>query len=152
MKQINDTQLQLSATIGTQNSSPHLTDKEKLLFSAAQTLRYEFGGVEEIKNWKRTLERFHLDELQQAFNRWIDNETWFPKPAEIVEVIETKHRLDSEQIYRRGTYGGGNYGGQPQIIMLWNMFHQKYPKPIGRPLTAEERSELLDEFDKRIHV
>jgi len=38
---------------------------------------------------------------------------------------------------------------EADVILLWKIFHEKYPDLLKNPLTPEQRADLIDELDRR---
>lgn len=111
-----------------------------LLFS--KTLTVDEGQV-----WKEFLATYSSAAIEYAFENWQRNGRFFPKPADILELIRAFY-VAQRDTYQAADYGGGGYGSA-DCLALWKLFHEKYPKPVGRPLTREERKALIDELDRR---
>jgi hypothetical protein len=112
-----------------------------LLFSRSLT-------VEEAQVWKDFLSSYPSLAIEYAFENWQRNGHYFPKPAQILELIRAysiEHR--SDYVHRYEHHGEGYSAAD--VILLWKIFHEKYPDPLTKSLTYEQRQDLIDELDRR---
>lgn len=129
----------------TEKSSPlSLAEKKlktvSLLFSKDMT-------AEEAEVWKSALCHYSNKAIEYAFDHWCKTERFFPKPAEIVSIMDEynlSHRRPERQNYQ---YTGS---GENEMILLYRYYLQRFPKKPDRFMTEEERDRFLDEFHEEM--
>jgi len=97
--------------------------------------------------WKDFLASYSSAAIEFAFENWQRNGHYFPKPAQILELIRAYHVEHRETQTPRYEHHGEGYG-EGDVIALMKLFREKYPSPRRR-LTYEERQDLIDELDRR---
>ncbi len=124
-----------------QQSLENCLTRTALLFSRVLT-------VEEIQVWKGFLETYSASAIEYAFENWQRNGHFFPKPAQILELIRAyhiQHRSDYVQHYE---HHGEGYG-ETDVLILWKMYQAMSAQVGGRKLTKKEKAALMDELDKK---
>jgi len=112
-----------------------------LLFSRSLT-------VEEAQVWKDFLSSYPSSAIEYAFENWQRNGHYFPKPAQILELIRAYHVEHRSDYVERYEHHGEGYN-EADVIALMKLYREKYPVKLTRYLTYEQRQDLIDELDRR---
>ena len=115
-----------------------------LLFSRSLT-------PEEAQVWKDFLASYPSLAIDWAFENWQRNGHYFPKPAQILELIRAYHVEHKETSPPRYEHHGEGFG-EGDVLALWKIYQEKYPHPPSRRLTYEQRQDLVDEIERRRKV
>ena len=112
-----------------------------LLFSRSLT-------VEEAQVWKDFLVTYSPEAIEYAFENWQRNGKFFPKPADILELIRA-YRI-TKRVKPRTTYEhhGEGYNESDILYLFKRMVALKASLP-NRQLTDGEINSLLDDLDKK---
>jgi hypothetical protein len=101
--------------------------------------------------WISLLDDWTVSEMRYAFDNWNSNGRYFPKPKEIVELVEA-YRLSGQKVGYPGCdaecksrhwrgYGKGD------MIWLWERYTQQRKIVGNRSLTDAEVEVLMKELD-----
>lgn len=94
--------------------------------------------------WQKHLASFPDKGIEYAFDNWNRNAKFFPKPADITELV-TVWRNAQKPAYSAHDYQHTGFG-QVQVLALWKLFHRKYPDfKRGDRLTGEQWQEMINE-------
>jgi len=110
-----------------------------LLFSRVLT-------VEEAQVWKDFLASYPSGAIEYAFENWQRNGKFFPKPADILELIRAYHIDHREKISY--DHQGEGYG-ENDLLYLWKRFVSLKASLPNRALTDAEINSLLDDLDEK---
>ena len=98
------------------------------------------------------LDQCGVNELRYAFENWNRNGRFFPKPKDILELVEayrlsqTRKQVDNRCDAECKSRHGKGYGEQ-DMLWLFKKYIEKRGQ-IGRALNKSEIFSLLDELDK----
>src|SRR6266851_10277169 len=131
----NKMSLQGETQTRSQQSLENCLMRTALLFSRVLT-------VEEAQVWKDFLATYSSEAIEYAFENWQRNGHFFPKPAQILELIRAyhvQHRSDYVQHYE---HHGEGYG-ETDVLILWKMYQAMSAQVGGRKLTKKEKAALM---------
>lgn len=103
--------------------------------------------VEEAEVWKKKLSHYSDSAIEYAFEAWERNGKFFPKPAEIIELIDAHNQSHLAPLPRYENHGGGL--NEKDVLAMYKLFLERWPKPIGRKLTQDEKDQFLSDFHQR---
>jgi len=123
--------------------------KQAQLLKTSQAIFSKDLAPEEIQFWKNFLQPFGLPEIEYAFENWNRNGRYFPKPAEIKELIES-YRESKRPAYRLQAPPMPGGFGKVEILALWGLVNKRVEefKKSGQPyipLTDDEITELCQQ-------
>jgi hypothetical protein len=104
---------------------------------------------EEAAYWREFLNSYSLEELRYAFDNWQRNGQFFPKPSDIVQLVDVFRKSITRRIGHPGcdelckSRHGRGYG-EGDVLWLWHRMEQHVA--AGRSVNA---SALLDELDSK---
>jgi hypothetical protein len=112
----------------------------------------------EVEFWKQELRVYSEKEIDSAFRQHLRQGKYFPKVAEIIDLIRVSRSqtyaytgpIETEKDRRRKAAGWRSYG-QPDIRCLVKILADKRAK-LNRPLTENDENELINELDRRIDL
>ena len=129
----------------TEKSLHESRQKRELLAKVALLLTKELSE-EFLEMWDQILLPYSVDEVDYAVEYWLRNGQFFPKPAQLLQVIRTYR--DGNRYLKSQRYPGHGQGyGETDVDVLWNLFKARREK-LKRPMGEEDTAILLDELDK----
>jgi hypothetical protein len=99
--------------------------------------------TEEAQVWRNVLSRYSAKAIDYAFDQWNRKESFFPKPAQITEILDAyvlSHEPPRQRIYEPTGVG------EAEILFLWKFYLSRFPKKPDRYMTERERIAFLAEF------
>jgi hypothetical protein len=96
--------------------------------------------------WDEILKGYSVDEVDYAVEHWMRNGHFWPKPADILQLVSV-YREDKRylKIPRYENHGQGY--GEKDIKILWHLMAKRRAYLQG-PLGEEDTAILLDELDE----
>lgn len=109
---------------------------------------------EEIENWHRDLSGYQVEAIEYAFDCFRRSGLFFPVPAQIIDLCQTwepplKYRPGCDAVCKE-RHGKGY--DDADLLALWKLYAEWYPKPLEKKLSYEQRQDLIDELDRRKSV
>jgi hypothetical protein len=112
---------------------------------------------EEVRVWNDFLREYSLPELRYAFENWVRNSRFFPKPKDIVDLVEAFRVTQKD----RSGYPGcddqcksRHFRGYGENDVKWLMKRCEMMKDMTDPqatkrMTESEIEQLLSELDSK---
>lgn len=112
-----------------------------------------FGRVldpSEIEIWRKFLQAIPKNAVLYAFENWQRNGRFFPKPKDILDLVDTYTAGKAPAMFTRYEHHGQGYGGG-DMLALWKIVSAK-GLAMGRKLSQQEIWDCLSQVDaKRPH-
>ena len=103
----------------------------------------------ELRVWTEFLDCFADREIEYAFSNWTRNGKFFPKPADIRELIEAYRESNRPTFHLESPRHTGF--GKVQVLALWELVNRRYDKLTGRrPLKRGDHSKYVPLTDEEI--
>jgi hypothetical protein len=138
----NQKTLPLPARTGT--SSIECEKKRALLAKAAVLFSKELTE-ELVLLWDSILASCSVEECEYAMDQWMRNGKFFPKPANVLELVETYRDGNRYRNPPRYENQGKGYGEADVLILA--KLHGKRRAHLQGPLSDKDLADLVDELD-----
>lgn len=97
--------------------------------------------------WTEILACYSVTECEYAFENWNRNGHFFPKPADIIGLINAYKDANRGRGYEKDPHTGQGYS-TADVQILWKLHAAMREQVGGRKLTKAECNALLDELDQ----
>lgn len=134
---------------GTSDPQNALSDHsaKSILIQTCQALFSKELTTEETDFWAKLLKPVPVAAVRYAFDNWNRNARFFPKPKDILELVEAFNL--SKIGPRRKVYEHHGQGyGEKDVLYLWQRYSQKRAE-LNRTLTDNEVEVLMLDLDKK---
>jgi hypothetical protein len=120
--------------------------KKRELF-AKMALFWSKELTEELMQaWEEILKNCSVAECEYACEHWLRNGHYWPKPADLLELVSVYRDGNRYLRGERYEHHGTGYG-ETEVQLLWKLFSRRRERLQG-PLGNEDTKILLDELDQ----
>ncbi len=120
-------------------------EKKRALLGKAALLFSKELTEELILLWDSILANCLAEECEYAMEQWMRNGKFFPRPANILELVEVYRDGNRYRPVPRYPNQGKGYGEADVLIL--SKLHQKRREHLQGPLSDSDLAALVDELD-----
>lgn len=130
--------------LGTGETVNCLSDTAESALRKAAILFSKDLSPELLEVWTAFLSKFSNLEIEFAFDKWMVNGHYFPKPVNIQQLVDAYRESQRHGIPKYANHGEGY--GENDAKVLWNIVAAK--RHSAKALTKADFDDMLDELDQ----